>query len=94
VGGAIPIEESFSTIAGVHAGAAELHWCDEYWMEAYNVRDYVPTTENIPANRPVFIFASVALGVVLIAAAMCIESFVGRARRFPLGISFISSARR
>ena len=58
-------------------------WCDEYWMGAYNVPDYSATAENIPRIVR-FHFASVALGVVLIAAAIVYRKFLsGAPEGFP-----------
>ena len=58
-------------------------WCDEYWMAAYNVRDYAATAENIPRIVR-FHFASVALGIVLIAAAIVYRKFLsGAPEGFP-----------
>ena len=50
-------------------------WCDEYWMAAYNVPDYKESARDI--TRIVrFHFASVVLGVVLIAAAILYRKFL------------------
>jgi hypothetical protein len=50
-------------------------WCDEYWMATYNVPDYQEAAKDI--TRIVrFHFASVVLGVVLIAAAILYRKFV------------------
>ena len=50
-------------------------WCDEYWMAAYNVPDYKEAARDI--TRIVrFHFASVVLGVVLIAAAILYRKFL------------------
>src|SRR5437016_12923043 len=52
-------------------------------MWAYNVRDYAATAENIPRIVR-FHFASVALGVVLIAAAILYRKFLsGAPEGFP-----------
>src|SRR6266403_6049758 len=67
VGGAIPIEEFVFYLAGFMLVLLSSIWCDEYWMAAYNVRDYKTAAKNIPRIVR-FHFASVALGVVLIAA--------------------------
>src|SRR3954447_9450889 len=84
VGGAIPIEEFVFYLAGFMLVLLSYIWCDEYWMAEYNVRDYAATGENIPRIVR-FHFASVVLGILLIAAAIVYPKiFVGRARRFPL----------
>ena len=75
LGGAIPIEEFVFYLAGFMLVLLSYIWCDEYWMGEYNVRDYAATTENIPRIVR-FHFASVALGVVLIAAAIVYRKFL------------------
>ena len=44
-------------------------WCDEYWMAAYNVPDYAVAAKGIPRIVR-FHFASVVVGILLIAAAI------------------------
>ena len=83
MGGAIPIEEFVFYLAGFMLVLLSYIWCDEYWMGAYNVRDYAATAENIPRIVR-FHFASVALGVVLIAAAIVYRKFLsGAPEGFP-----------
>ena len=83
VGGAIPIEEFVFYLAGFMLVLLSYIWCDEYWMGAYNVRDYAATAQNIPRIVR-FHFASVALGVVLIAAAVVYRKFLsGTPEGFP-----------
>jgi hypothetical protein len=64
-GGAIPIEEFVFYLAGFMLVLLSYIWCDEYWMAAYNVRDYAATAENIPRIVR-FHWTSVVLGVALI----------------------------
>src|SRR5215813_358067 len=67
LGGTIPVEEFVFYLAGFMLVLLSYIWCDEYWMAAYNVPDYAATVTGI--QRIVrFHFASVVLGVVLIAA--------------------------
>src|SRR4030095_13925421 len=47
LGGTIPIEEFVFYLAGFMLVLLSYIWCDEYWMAAYNVRDYAATAENI-----------------------------------------------
>ena len=59
-------------------------WCDEYWMAAYNVPDYEGAAKDIPRIVR-FHFASVILGVVLIAAAIVYRKFLsGVSDGFPV----------
>ena len=59
-------------------------WCDEYWMRAYNVRDYAATAENIPRIVR-FHFASVGAWRCADCSCDCVSKvFVECARRFPL----------
>src|SRR5439155_786611 len=58
-------------------------WSDEYWMAEYIVRDYAATAKNIPRIVR-FHFASVLLGILLIAAAIVYrKSFSGAREGFP-----------
>src|SRR5215510_2768015 len=88
VGGAIPIEEFVFYLAGFMLVLLSYIWCDEYWIAAYNVPDYVATAGNIPRIVR-FHFASVALGLVLIAAAILYRKFLSGAPEGSPGISFI-----
>ncbi|HEV3098984.1 MAG TPA: hypothetical protein VGY75_04650 [Candidatus Udaeobacter sp.] len=75
LGGAIPIEEFIFYLTGFMLVLLSYIWCDEYWMAAYNVPDYKEAARDI--TRIVrFHFASVVLGVVLIAAAVLYRKFV------------------
>jgi hypothetical protein len=69
LGGTIPIEEFIFYLTGFMLVLLTYIWCDEYWMAAYNVPDYKQATKDIPRIVR-FHFASVALGVLLIAAAI------------------------
>ena len=75
LGGAIPIEEFIFYLTGFMLVLLSYIWCDEYWMAAYNVPDYKEAARDI--TRIVrFHFASVVLGVVLIAAAIVYRKFL------------------
>jgi hypothetical protein len=75
VGGTIPIEEFIFYLAGFMLVLLTYIWCDEYWMAAYNVPDYTEAAKDIPRIVR-FHFASVALGVLLIAAAIVYRKFL------------------
>src|SRR2546423_14647754 len=78
LGGAIPIEEFIFYLTGFMLVLLSYIWCDEYWMAAYNVPDYTVAAKGI--SRIVRShFASVVLGVVLIAAAISYRKFLSRA---------------
>jgi hypothetical protein len=74
LGGAIPIEEFIFYLTGFMLVLLSYIWCDEYWMAAYNVPDYKEAARDIPRIVR-FHFASVVLGVVLIAAAIVYRKF-------------------
>src|SRR5436190_9007745 len=78
IGGAIPIEEFVFYLTGFMLVLLSYIWCDEYWMAAYNVPDYKAAAEDIPRIVR-FHFASVVLGVVLIAAAIVYRKFLSGA---------------
>jgi len=83
MGGAIPNEEFVFYLAGFMLVLLSYIWCDEYWMAAYNVPDYTAAAKGI-ARIVRFHFASIVLGVVLIAAAVLYRKFVsGAADGFP-----------
>jgi hypothetical protein len=75
LGGAIPIEEFIFYLTGFMLVLLSYIWCDEYWMAAYNVPGYKEAARNIPRIVR-FHFASVVLGVVLIAAAIVYRKFL------------------
>src|SRR5213076_3491183 len=75
LGGPIPIEVFIFYLTGFMLVLLSYIWCDEYWMAAYNVPDYKESARDI--TRIVrFHFASVVLGVVLIAAAILYRKFL------------------
>ncbi len=83
IGGAIPIEEFVFYLTGFMLVLLSYIWCDEYWMAAYNVPDYKAAAEGIPRIVR-FHFASVVLGVVLIAAAILYRKLLsGAPEGFP-----------
>ena len=83
IGGAIPIEEFVFYLTGFMLVLLSYIWCDEYWMAAYNVPDYKAAAEGIPRIVR-FHFASVVLGVVLIAAAILYRKLLsGEPEGFP-----------
>src|SRR5467141_3707992 len=82
-GGTIPIEEFVFYLTGFMLVLLSYIWCDEYWMAAYNVPDYEEAARNIPRIVR-FHFASVILGIALIAAATVYRKFVsGASDGFP-----------
>src|SRR5438874_782682 len=83
IGGPIPVEEFVFYLTGFMLVLLSYIWCDEYWMAAYNVPDYGAAAEGIPRIVR-FHFASVVLGVVLIAAAIVYRKFLsGAPEGFP-----------
>jgi len=78
IGGPIPIEEFVFYLTGFMLVLLSYIWCDEYWMAAYNVPDYKAAAQGIPRIVR-FHFASVVLGVVLIAAAIVYRKFLSGA---------------
>jgi hypothetical protein len=83
LGGTIPIEEFIFYLTGFMLVLLTYIWCDEYWMAAYNVPDYKEAAKDIPRIVR-FHFASVALGVLLIAAAIVYRKFLsGTPEGFP-----------
>src|SRR5437660_1968317 len=91
VGGAIPIEEFVFYLAGFMLVLLSYIWCDEYWMAAYNVPDYAAAAKGIPRIVR-FHFSSVALGAVLIAAAIFRKFFSGAPEGFPWYFVYLAYA--
>src|SRR5207247_584901 len=92
VGGAIPIEEFVFYLAGFMLVLVSYIWCDEYWMAAYNVPDYMAAAKGIPRIVR-FHFASVVLGVALIAAAVLYRKFLsGASAGFPSYFVYLACA--
>ncbi|HEX9281708.1 MAG TPA: hypothetical protein VF878_04465, partial [Candidatus Udaeobacter sp.] len=92
LGGAIPIEEFIFYLTGFMLVLLSYIWCDEYWMAAYNVPDYEEAAKEIPRIVR-FHFASVVLGVVLIAAAIVYRKFVsGASEGFPWYFTYLVCA--
>lgn len=92
LGGPIPIEELVFYLSGFMLVLLSYIWCDEYWMAAYNVPDYEQAAKDV--RRIVrFHFASVILGVVLIAAAVGYRKFVsGTPEGFPWYFLYLTCA--
>jgi hypothetical protein len=74
IGGPIPIEEFIFYLAGFILVLLSYVWCDEYWMAAYNVPDYKQAARGMPRIVQ-FNFASVIVGVALIATAVIYRKF-------------------
>lgn len=92
LGGAIPIEEFVFYLAGFMLVLLSYIWCDEYWMAAYNVPDYKAAAEGIPRIVR-FHFASVILGVALIAAAILYRNLLsGTPDGFPWYFVYLACA--
>jgi hypothetical protein len=92
LGGALPIEEFIFYLTGFMLVLLSYIWCDEYWMAAYNVPDYEEAAKDIPRIVR-FHFASVVLGVVLIAAAIAYRKFVsGASEGFPWYFTYLVCA--
>jgi hypothetical protein len=74
LGGPVPIEEYFFYFTGFVAILLIYIWLDEFWLEAYNVRDYPGESRKI---RRLFQFhpTSAVLGVVLISAAFAYKKW-------------------
>jgi hypothetical protein len=73
-GGKIPIEEFVFYLTGFILTLLSYVWCDEYWMQAYNVPDYKKSADGL--SRIVrFHFMSVIVGLVLIGVAIAYRKF-------------------
>src|SRR5213083_1160716 len=92
LGGAIPIEEFIFYLTGFMLVLLSYIWCDEYWMAAYNVPDYTVAAKGI-SHIVRFHFASVVLGVGLIAGAVLYRKFLsGASEGFPWYFTYLACA--
>ena len=75
LGGSVPLEEYVFYFTGFIAILLIYVWSDEYWLAAYNVPDYPVEARNL---KRLFAFhpQSLAVGVVLIGAAVLYKRFV------------------
>ena len=65
VGGHLPIEEIVFYVSGITTVLLIYVWCDEYWLEKYNVPDYAAASANIEKVLQ-FHWPSVLIGCGLI----------------------------
>ena len=69
LGGPLPIEELIFYISGFTTVLLLYLWCDEYWLEKYNIPDY--TTESRQINKVLqFHWPSVLIGFGLVLLAI------------------------
>jgi hypothetical protein len=91
-GGPIPLEEFVFYLTGFMLVLLSYIWCDEYWMAAYNVPDYEAAAKELPRIVG-FHFASVILGVLLIAGAVIYRKFFsGAPGGFPWYFVYLTCA--
>jgi len=92
VGGRIPLEEFAFYTAGFVFVLLLYVWCDEYWVEAYNVPDYAGEAATAgPLLR--FDVRSLVVGVVLVAAAVAYKRlFAADPEGFPLYFTYLVAA--
>src|SRR5207248_6184695 len=92
LGGAIPIEEFIFYLTGFRLVLLSYIWCDEYWLAAYTVPDYTVAAKGI-SHIVRFHFASVVLGVGLIAGAVLYRKFLsGASEGFPWYFTYLACA--
>ncbi len=82
VGGDIPIEEFIFYISGFATVLLIYIWCDEYWLEKYNVPDYQVETAHVKKILQ-FHAPSLYIGLALIAAAIIYKKIFSGEAGFP-----------
>lgn len=74
VGGSVPVEELVFYVTGFAVVLLLYIWGDEYWVSAYNIRDY--PTESARVRRLLqFDYRALAVGVLMLAAAILYKKF-------------------
>ena len=91
VGGDIPIEEFVFYILGFTTVLLIYIWCDEFWLEKYNVSDYYSESKNVHRLLQ-FDFFSLIIGALLIIAAIIYKKlFSGEPAGFPWYFIYITT---
>ncbi len=89
LGRPVPIEEYGFYLTGFTTVLLMYIWADEYWFAAYNIADYPGESRKIPRLMQ-FHAASVALGIILIAAAIAYKKLLSPAPEgFPGYFTFL-----
>ncbi len=78
LGRPVPIEEYVFYLTGFTTVLLIYIWADEFWFAAYNVADYAVESRKIPRLMQ-FHGASVALGIILVAAAIAYKKLLSPA---------------
>ncbi|WP_455220410.1 lycopene cyclase domain-containing protein [Kaarinaea lacus] len=90
VGGPLPIEELIFYVSGFVTVLLLYVWCDEYWLEKYNVPDYTIEAQNIDKVLQ-FHGQSVIIGLGLVLLAIIYKKFLSQnAEGFPWYFTYIT----
>jgi len=82
VGGPLPIEELIFYLSGFATVLLIYIWCDEYWLEKYNIPDYKASTQNI--DKIIQLHPnSLLIGLVLIVMAIIYKKIFSGEAGFP-----------
>ncbi len=77
VGGSVPVEEFVFYGSGFLTTLLLYIWCDEYWLGAYNVPDYLAEYRQRGRSRVLsFHWPSLAIGVLAVAVAAAYKAFL------------------
>ena len=88
LGEPVPIEEYIFYFTGFLAVLLLYVWMDEFWLSAYNVKDYRAEASKI--DRLIkFHPTSILIGLVLIAAAIAYKKLISRTEGFPGYFTFL-----
>ena len=91
VGEPIPVEEFVFYLSGFMVVLLIYIWCDEYWVAKYNVPDYEAEAGKVgPILK--FHWRSVAVGAVLLAAAVIVKRFSAVPEGFPWYFTYLVGA--
>jgi len=74
IGGALPIEEVIFYVTGFVTVLLLYIWCDEYWVEKYNLSDYESEVKGI-SKLIQFHWPSLIIGLGLIVSAIIYKKF-------------------
>lgn len=90
VGEPIPIEEFVFYLAGFMVVLLIYIWCDEYWLDRYNIPDYEAEAGKVgPILK--FHWRSLAVGAALLGAAVIVKRFSGVPGGFPWYFTYLVS---
>lgn len=92
IGGSLPVEELVFYVSGFATVLLLYLWCDEYWLEKYNIPDYKSGSGKI-SNTIIFHWPSVYIGLGFIVLAIAYKKLLAQnSQGFPWYFTYITVA--